>query len=105
MLPLHELLPNKGRNSISTLIVFKRGGKDKGGGTVLAPCSKIQFFSDPDGTNLVKDILAGEEMRADLDPLMLNEGKIWVSFEEGTNALLPLHEQTEVVAKLECAVF
>ena len=80
-------------------MIFKRGG------TVLTPCSKIQFFSDPDGTNLVKDILAGEEMRADLDPLILNEGKIWVSFEEGTNALLPADMQTEVVAKLECAIF
>jgi hypothetical protein len=59
---------------------------------VLAPCSKIQFYSDPDGTNLVKDILAGEEMNCELPPMLLNEGKIWVSFEEGTNALLSLYD-------------
>ena len=99
MLSLHDLIKGHGQDSIGTLIVFKRGG------TVLSPCSKIQFYSDPDGTNLVKDILAGEEMNCELPPMLLNEGKIWVSFEEGTNALLSLYDQQDVKAKLECAIF
>ena len=39
-LPLHELLPKKGQDSVATLIVFKRNG------TCIMPMSKIQFFSD-----------------------------------------------------------
>jgi hypothetical protein len=41
MLSLHELLPNRGDQSIGTLLMFKRHGVQ------LSPCSKVQFYSDP----------------------------------------------------------
>lgn len=46
-LPIHEILPKKGQDSVATLIVFKRGG------TCIMPMSKIQFFSDKNQTNMV----------------------------------------------------
>ena len=43
-------MPKKGQDSISTLIVFKKGG------TVITPMSKIQFFADAELTNMVKEL-------------------------------------------------
>jgi hypothetical protein len=99
LLPIHELLPHKGVDSISTLLIFKAGG------SAILPCSKIQFYADPDGTKLVKEVLAGNDMRADLGALVLSEGKIWVNLQAGTKALLSLGEQDDIEARLECAVF
>lgn len=99
VLPVHELLPKKGQDSISTLIIFKKGG------TCITPMSKIQFFSDANRTNLVKEIVAGKETEIDLPPLVLNEAKIWVNLVEGSQELLPVHEQQSVKPKLECAIY
>jgi len=49
-LPIHSLMPKKGQESISTLIVFKKNG------TVITPMSKIRFFADADQTKLVKEL-------------------------------------------------
>ena len=67
--------------------------------------SKIQFFSDPSQTNLVKELMAGKDYESDLPPLLLNEAKIWVRFVEGSQDLIPEHEQQIVKTKLECAVY
>ena len=99
LLPLHELLPHKGTNSISTLLIFKQGG------CAMLPCSKIQFYSDRDGTRLVREVLAGNDMKADMGSMILNEGKVWVNFIAGTKQLLAQYEQEAIEAKLECAVF
>ena len=80
-------MPKKGQDSISTLIVFKRGS------TCITPMSKIQFFSDESQTILVKEIMAGKDIQIELPPLVLNEAKIWVNIVEGSQELLPLHEQ------------
>ena len=99
MLPIHELLPHKGADSISTLLIFKAGG------SAILPCSKIQFYADPDGTKLVTEVLAGNDMRADMSALVLNEGQIWVNLQAGSKALVPKDEQEDIEARLECAVF
>lgn len=41
-LPLHEIMPRKGKNAINTTIVFRRNG------TKITPGSKLRFYSDPD---------------------------------------------------------
>jgi hypothetical protein len=99
LLPLHELLPHKGANSISTLLIFKQGG------SAMLPCSKVQFYADQDGTMLVREVLAGNDMHADMDPMILSEGKIWANFTEGNKMLLQAHDRESIDAKLECAVF
>lgn len=71
---------------MGTLLMFKKSG------TQLAPCSKVQFFSDCDMVNLVQEISAGNQIKTDLEPYMLNYGTIWVSFEAGTVSLLPKSE-------------
>lgn len=99
MLPIHELLPKKGQDSISTVIVFKKGG------TCITPMSKIQFFSDSNQTNLVKELMAGKDIEMELAPIVLNENKIWTSIIEGSQELIPMHEQQSVKPKLECAIY
>ena len=67
--------------------------------------SKIQFFSDESQTVLIKEIMAGKDIQIELPPLVLNEAKIWVSIVEGSQELLPLHEQQTVKSKLECSIY
>ena len=67
--------------------------------------SKIQFFSDSNQTNLVKELMAGKDVEMDLPPLILNETKIWVNIVEGSQELIPVHEQQSVKPKLECAIY
>ena len=98
-MPIHEILPKKGQDSISTLIVFKRGG------TCITPMSKIQFFSDANQTNLVQELVAGKDVNIELPPLALNEAKIWVSMVEGSQELIPVHDRQQVRPKLECAIY
>ena len=49
-LPLHEYMPCKGKNAINTSLMFKRNG------VRLTPGSKVQFWSDPDKINMLKQI-------------------------------------------------
>ena len=86
-LPLHLLMPQKGSNSTSTLIVFKKGG------TVITPMSKIQFYADAELTNMVKELQAGKQHEIELPPIVLNESKIWVKLVEGSQDLIPAAEQ------------
>lgn len=76
----------------------------KKSGCKLAPCAKVQFYSDSHMINLVQEINAGNEVKTELEPSLLNYGTIWVSFDAGTNALLPKDEQVDMKSSLECAV-
>jgi len=38
----------------------------KKSGIYLAPCSKVQFFSDPDQVNLISELTAGHEIKTDI---------------------------------------
>ena len=75
------------QQSIATLLVFHRLGCS------LTPCSKIQFYSDPNQVNLVSEITAGTEAKTALPPLLLNHGQIWAKVQPGSLALLPIDEQ------------
>ena len=54
--------------------------------------SKIQFYSDSNQTNLVKELMAGKDIAMELPPLVLNEAKIWVNLVEGSQELIPVEE-------------
>lgn len=82
LLPLHELLQNKGQHSFGTLLMFKKNAVS------LSPCSKIQFFADAEMVNLIHEIYAGNDVTYELPPVVLNHSKVWVYHHAGTNALL-----------------
>lgn len=65
LIPLHELLPNLGDQSVGTLLMFKKNG------VKLAPCSKVQFFSDPEMINLIHELNAGSEIKKEVPPIVL----------------------------------
>jgi hypothetical protein len=78
----------------------------KKGGIKLSPCAKVQFFSDPDQVNLVHEFFAGNEVRTELAPLVLEYSRIWVNCYVGTNALVS-HEEQQLLqgtSQLETAV-
>lgn len=54
---------------------------------------------------MVQELMAGKDIQMELAPLALNEAKIWVSITEGSQELIPLHEQQSVKGKLECAIY
>jgi hypothetical protein len=87
LLPLHKLLPNKGDHSKGIILQFKRNQ------IKLSPCAKVQFFSDPDQVCLVHEFFAGNEVRTELAPLVLEYSRIWVHCYPGTNALVSHEEQ------------
>jgi hypothetical protein len=64
-------------------------------GCNLTPCSKIQFYSDPNEVNLVSEITAGTEARTTLPPLLLNHGQIWAKVLPGSLALLRREQQLD----------
>lgn len=74
-------------------------------GCNLTPCSKIQFYSDPNQVNLVGEITAGTEARTTLPPLLLNHGQIWAKVLPGSLALLRREQQLEAQSSLPCALF
>ena len=41
-LPLHEMMPSKGRNAINTTLIFKHNGSK------MTPGSKVRIYSDAD---------------------------------------------------------
>ena len=74
-------------------------------GCNLTPCSKVQFYSDPDQVNLVSEITAGTEAKTMLPPLLLNHGQIWAKVQPGSLALLRREQQLDARSTLPCAVF
>ena len=89
----------RGQDSIATLLMFHTVG------CYLTPCSKIQFYSDPDQVNLVSEITAGTEAKTALPPLLLNHGQIWAKVQPGSLALLRREQQFDAQSSLPCAVF
>jgi len=87
LLPLHELTPNHGDSSVGTLLMFKKNG------VKLAPCSKVQFFADPEMVNLIHELNAGSEIKKEVPPIILQYSHIWVFHDAGTNALLSKEDQ------------
>ena len=81
MFALHELLPQKVKSPVATLIMFKEGQIS------LPPLSKVQFYADSSQTKLIHEIVPKQETLTKIGPLMLNETKIWVNFVEGSNGL------------------
>ena len=75
------------QQSIATLLMFHKIG------CYLTPCSKIQFYSDPNQVNLVSEITAGAEGKTALPPLLLNHGQIWAKVQPGSLALLRIEQQ------------
>ena len=67
--------------------------------------SKIQFYSDAEQTNLVRELQAGKDHEIELPPIVINEPKVWVKLVEGSQELLPIDEQQNVKPKLECTVY
>ena len=87
---LHEFLPSKGKNTICTILSFKRDECRMTAG------SKLKFYSDDKEINLVDQIEAHEERRTEYAPMVINEGQIWVAYEQSNNALL---QEDQIVAK------
>lgn len=74
-------------------------------GCSLTPCSKVQFYSDPNQVDLVGEISAGTEERTALPPLLLNHGQIWAKVKPGSLALLGQEQQYAAFSSLPCAIF
>jgi hypothetical protein len=89
LIPLHELVrgDSDAGVAIATLIMFQKKG------CKLSPCSKVEFFSDPNQINLVCEIKAGAEAKSELPPKLLNYGQLWAKVQPGSLALLALEEQ------------
>lgn len=74
LIPLHSVTQNSrpqqdvNLQSTATLLMFRTVGCS------LTPCSKIQFYSDPNQVDLVSEISAGTEEKKALPPLLLNHG-------------------------------
>lgn len=43
----------------------------KKNGVKLAPCSKVQFFADPEMVNLIHELNAGSEIKKEVPPIIL----------------------------------
>ena len=98
MFALHELLPQKVKSPVATLIMFKEGQVS------LPPLSKVQFYADSSQTKLIHEIVPKQETLTKIGPLMLNETKIWVNFVEGSNGLAESDDEG-AQAKMQCAIF
>lgn len=98
-LPLHELLPQKGKNAISTTLMFKRAGAR------MTPGSKLRFWAEPDQLNMLKEIHFMRGQMLDTEPIRIPEGKIWVSIHESVD--LDILPDDEIVhePRLEFVVF
>jgi hypothetical protein len=73
----------------------------------MSPCSRIQFFSDPEQVNLVEEINGGNDFCTYLSPVVLEYSRVWVSCYAGTNALLSQNDQEQLKdgrSNLETAV-
>ena len=98
-LPLHELMPFKGKNAISTIIMFKRNG------VKITPGSRIKFWSDPEKINMLNQIHFMKDQKLDMEPIRLPEGKVWVSIEQSVD--IDMLQEDEIVSnpKLELLIF
>jgi len=85
LLPLHMLVPGGDAGNYSgILLMFNKHF------TVLAPTSRLKFYADPDGLKLLHEISAGREGKKEILPVTLNKGQVWVDYDPGSTAILPL---------------
>jgi hypothetical protein len=79
MLGLHELVEVDISNYASIVLSFDKDA-------YLGPHSKISFYSDPYGENLVHEIQAIKTTKTNLDSIVFNYPKIWMHYTPATRA-------------------
>lgn len=85
LLPLHEQIAGGDAGNYSgILLMFNKHF------TSLAPTSRLQFYADPDGLKLLHEISAGREGKKEILPVTLKKGQVWVDYDPGSTAILPL---------------
>jgi len=97
--PLHEVL-KPGSDNGACIITFENSA-------FLSPNSKLKFFSDPQGHNLISQISAGKKPIAGIPPVILNHGKVWCHLHQGTIANLSAEDQDKAIPSTLpcCATF
>jgi len=77
LLPLHELVSSKDDSSYSGMVVsFVEDAK-------VPPNTTLKFFADPLAVSMINQVKAGKEGRGNLNPIVLRQGRIWFTIEEG----------------------
>eukprot|EP01022_Parablepharisma_sp_SALTPOND_P017236 TRINITY_DN2714_c0_g1_i1.p1 TRINITY_DN2714_c0_g1~~TRINITY_DN2714_c0_g1_i1.p1 ORF type:complete len:4242 (-),score=491.35 TRINITY_DN2714_c0_g1_i1:9625-22350(-) len=72
----------------------------------LSPNSKLRFYSDPQGLNTVHQINVGKTNIQSIPPIVINDGKVWCHFHQGTIANLTLNVQEKTLpSSLPCSVY
>jgi hypothetical protein len=79
MLALHELLDVDISNYASIILSFEKDA-------FLGPHSKISFYSDPYGENLIHEIQAIKTTKNNLESIVFNYPKIWMHYTPATRA-------------------
>lgn len=95
--PLHTYAKGKGDNG-AAVITFEISA-------FLSPNSKLKFYSDPFGQNLVYQINVGKSPIQSIPPIVINHGKVWCHFHQGTTANLSIAQQEKTVpSSLPCCI-
>eukprot|EP01022_Parablepharisma_sp_SALTPOND_P013306 TRINITY_DN1770_c0_g1_i1.p1 TRINITY_DN1770_c0_g1~~TRINITY_DN1770_c0_g1_i1.p1 ORF type:complete len:4067 (-),score=523.08 TRINITY_DN1770_c0_g1_i1:62-12262(-) len=95
--PLHEPISNKS-DSGACIITFEIPA-------FLSPNSKLKFYSDPLGHCLVSEINVGKTPMESIPPIVINHGKVWCHFHQGTTANLSVDAQKATTpSSLPCCV-
>jgi hypothetical protein len=96
---LHSLLGSQSSKdvNIGMVISFKKSA-------LLSKTTKVKFYADPEGVNLLAEYCAGSEQRTHLQPILLNHGKVWCHYDSGNAAILPLYMQSSSESMLPCLI-
>ena len=95
--PLHTFAKSKADNG-AAIITFEISA-------FLSPNSKLKFYSDPFGHNLVYQINVGKAPIQSIPPIVVNHGKVWCHFHQGTTANLSIAIQEKTIpSSLPCSV-
>jgi hypothetical protein len=79
MLAIHELANLKTSDFAGLILTFEKDA-------YLGPQSKISFYSDPYGENLVHEIQSIKTSKYNLESIVFNYSKIWMYYTPGTRA-------------------
>ena len=72
----------------------------------LSPNSKLRFYSDPQGLNMVHQTMVGKTTIQTIPPIVINDGKVWCHFHQGTTANLPMAVQEKTLpSQLPCCIY
>ena len=58
----------------------------------LWPRSKIYFYDDPYGETLIHEIVAIKKSKNNLESIVFNHSKIWMTYTPGTKAFVPAYD-------------